>query len=246
MPVVGVRPSSGRCGALGRGAVLLPRSYVVAVQRAGGAGGDAAARPARGGGAGPGPRPARRAASSPAGPTSTRRCTAPRRTPTRRAPPDRATPSRPRSRAARSSATCRVLGICRGMQLHQRGRSAGTLLQHLPDRLGHEEHRPLPGAFVEHEVRLRARLARGARGRRRAAPTSSRTTTRAPDRLGQGLVATGWALDDGTVEALEAAGAALRPGRALAPGGGRGQPGRGCAGRGAAARRAGAGGRVAR
>ncbi len=48
-----------------------------------------------------------------------------------------------------------VLGICRGMQLMAVA-AGGRLYQHLPDALGHEEHRPrLGGPMGEHEVRLR-------------------------------------------------------------------------------------------
>ena len=46
-----------------------------------------------------------------------------------------------------------VLGICRGLQImtvHAKGR----LEQHLPDVLGHDEHRPTPGAFGIHDVSL--------------------------------------------------------------------------------------------
>src|ERR1700710_2282474 len=48
-----------------------------------------------------------------------------------------------------------VLGICRGMQLMNVA-CGGTLLQHLPDLYGHEEHRRVPGSFngADHDVRL--------------------------------------------------------------------------------------------
>ncbi|HEX5016240.1 MAG TPA: gamma-glutamyl-gamma-aminobutyrate hydrolase family protein [Actinomycetes bacterium] len=46
-----------------------------------------------------------------------------------------------------------VLGICRGLQVmtvHARGH----LEQHLPDVVGHHDHRPSPGVFGLHEVSL--------------------------------------------------------------------------------------------
>src|SRR5436305_4929888 len=50
-----------------------------------------------------------------------------------------------------------VLGICRGMQLINVA-FGGTLRQHLPDEVGHEEHRRFPGSFdgADHDVRLKA------------------------------------------------------------------------------------------
>jgi putative glutamine amidotransferase len=45
-----------------------------------------------------------------------------------------------------------VLGICRGMQLLAVAHG-GTLVQHLPDVVGNERHRPSPGVYGQHEVR---------------------------------------------------------------------------------------------
>jgi putative glutamine amidotransferase len=97
-----------------------------------------------------------------------------------------------------------VLGVCRGMQLLNVARG-GTLVQHLPDRVGHDGHRRRAGVFDEHSVTV-------AEGTRTAAALG-RTRLDAPsyhhqavDVLGEGVVATAWA-DDGTVEALEYAGA---------------------------------------
>ena len=48
-----------------------------------------------------------------------------------------------------------VLGICRGMQLINVA-LGGTLTQHLPEHLGHQEHRRVLGSFdgSDHEVEL--------------------------------------------------------------------------------------------
>jgi putative glutamine amidotransferase len=57
-----------------------------------------------------------------------------------------------------------LLGVCRGMQILNVA-AGGSLEQHLPDRLGHEQHRPVPGSWSEHEVRLEpGSLAAGAAG----------------------------------------------------------------------------------
>jgi putative glutamine amidotransferase len=46
-----------------------------------------------------------------------------------------------------------LLGICRGMQILSVV-SGGALEQHLPDVVGHEGHRPEPGIYGSHGVRL--------------------------------------------------------------------------------------------
>jgi putative glutamine amidotransferase len=96
-----------------------------------------------------------------------------------------------------------VLGICRGMQLINVARG-GSLHQHLPNVVGHNEHLPSPGSFGMHDVTITAgtRLA-GIVGRPDqlsvAVPTHHH---QAVDRLGEGVSATAWAAD-GTVEAIE-------------------------------------------
>jgi putative glutamine amidotransferase len=46
-----------------------------------------------------------------------------------------------------------LLGVCRGMQILNVA-LGGSLDQHIPDRLGHEIHRPVPGSWAEHDVRI--------------------------------------------------------------------------------------------
>jgi putative glutamine amidotransferase len=96
-----------------------------------------------------------------------------------------------------------LLGICRGMQLLNVV-CGGSLVQHLPDAVGHEGHCPTPGSFGRHTVHpvpgtaLAALLPEEAL----SVPTYHH---QAVDRLGSGLLASAFAAD-GTVEALEEAG----------------------------------------
>ena len=95
-----------------------------------------------------------------------------------------------------------VLGICRGMQLINVARG-GTLEQHLPDRLGTDEHRRNPGTFAgnEHRVHLAAGSL-AARSVGSEAPVVSSHHHQAVARVGDGLVVTGRSEDD-VPEALE-------------------------------------------
>jgi putative glutamine amidotransferase len=94
-----------------------------------------------------------------------------------------------------------VLGICRGMQILNVA-CGGTLDQHLPDTIGREDHRRTPGVFGEHEVRLEpGSLAARAAGAERIAVKSHHH--QGIDRLGEGLVASGWSQDDEVTEAFE-------------------------------------------
>ena len=96
-----------------------------------------------------------------------------------------------------------VLGICRGMQLLNVA-CGGTLEQHLPDEVGHNDHRHTPGSFADHDVRLEpGSLAERAAGGERLTVKSHHHQGIAE--LGEGLAATGWAVDDDTVEAVELA-----------------------------------------
>ena len=94
-----------------------------------------------------------------------------------------------------------VLGICRGMQLMNVALGGG-IEQHLPDVVGHENHRHTPGAFADHHVRLEpGSLAARVVGREQEAVKSHHH--QGLDGLGEGLVATGWSIEDGVVEAIE-------------------------------------------
>jgi putative glutamine amidotransferase len=97
-----------------------------------------------------------------------------------------------------------LLGICRGMQLLNVALGGG-IVQHLPDVVGHEQHRHTPGAFADHHVRIEpGSLAARVVGREQEAVKSHHH--QGVDGLGEGLVATGWAVEDGVVEAIEAPG----------------------------------------
>jgi putative glutamine amidotransferase len=96
-----------------------------------------------------------------------------------------------------------LLGICRGMQVMNVARG-GTLLQHLPDTLGHEDHRRTPGSFddADHDVRLRE----GSLAARVAGETRHGTKShhhQGVDAVGAGLEITGWAAGDDLPEAIE-------------------------------------------
>jgi putative glutamine amidotransferase len=95
------------------------------------------------------------------------------------------------------------LGICRGMQVMNVA-SGGTLIQHLPDSHGHEDHRRVPGSFdgADHDVRLaEGSLAALAAGERRHATKSHHH--QGVDRIGEGFEVTGWSELDDLPEAIE-------------------------------------------
>jgi putative glutamine amidotransferase len=89
-----------------------------------------------------------------------------------------------------------VLAICRGVEVLNVVRG-GDLVQHLPEVVGHEEHREVVGEFSEHEVSVdpSSRL-----GDVRGAVKSHHH--QGLGRIGDGLREVAWA-EDGIVEALE-------------------------------------------
>jgi putative glutamine amidotransferase len=93
-----------------------------------------------------------------------------------------------------------VLGICRGMQLMNVA-LGGTLIQHLPDVVGHDGHSPTPGTMGEHMITVsESSCLAGIVGAGSAVvPTHHHQGI---GKLGSGLVPTAWA-DDGTIEAFE-------------------------------------------
>jgi putative glutamine amidotransferase len=94
-----------------------------------------------------------------------------------------------------------LLGICRGMQLLNIA-CGGTLVQHVADT---ELHLHTPGEFSDHDVRLDpGSLAARAVGSERVSVRSHHH--QGVDRLGDGLIASGWADPGETIEAIEVSG----------------------------------------
>jgi putative glutamine amidotransferase len=96
-----------------------------------------------------------------------------------------------------------VLGICRGMQLLNVARG-GSLIQDLPERFGHSEHRRVSGSFdgSDHVVRL----APGSLAARAAGEHQHTTLShhhQGVGRVGDGLVVSGWSAVEELPEAIE-------------------------------------------
>jgi len=94
-----------------------------------------------------------------------------------------------------------VLGICRGMELLNVV-AGGTLIQHLPEQVGHHNHLKSVGTFESHAVQVAdgtatARIVGAAPG-----PVRSHHH-QAVDQLGPGVTATAWDADNEVVEAIE-------------------------------------------
>jgi putative glutamine amidotransferase len=98
------------------------------------------------------------------------------------------------------------LGICRGMQVMNVARG-GTLTQHLPEDYGHEDHRRSLGTFdnADHDVRLAAGSLAARVAREEVHGTKSHHH-QGVDRIGDGLEVTGWATVDDLPEAIEVPG----------------------------------------
>jgi putative glutamine amidotransferase len=112
-------------------------------------------------------------------------------------------PDRDRAELALISAALQrdmpVLAVCRGMEVLNVARG-GDLVQHLPDVVGHEDHKHTPGVFGDHEVDLKSG-SRVCRLLGERAPVKSHHH-QGVGRLGEGLVETAWA-EDGTIEGIE-------------------------------------------
>jgi putative glutamine amidotransferase len=89
-----------------------------------------------------------------------------------------------------------VLAICRGLEVLNVARG-GDLQQHLPDVVGHEEHRAVVGTFSEHAVRVDPSSRIGS-----VSGGVKSHHHQGVGRIGAGLREVAWA-EDGTVEALE-------------------------------------------
>ena len=91
------------------------------------------------------------------------------------------------------------LAICRGMHILNVARG-GTLIQHLPDRLGSESHKPDPVKMTTHDVQVSeaSKLGR-VLGAAAQVPAAHH---QAIDRIGSGLLGVAWTPDQ-VVEAVE-------------------------------------------
>ncbi|MDQ3508154.1 MAG: gamma-glutamyl-gamma-aminobutyrate hydrolase family protein [Actinomycetota bacterium] len=93
-----------------------------------------------------------------------------------------------------------TLGVCRGIEVINVA-YGGTLEQHLPDVVGHEKHRKR-GTFVDHDVRI-AENSLAARATGNVLEAVKSCHHQGIKEVGDGLLATGWAKMDDTVEAVE-------------------------------------------
>ncbi len=96
-----------------------------------------------------------------------------------------------------------LLGICRGMQLINVA-LGGTLVQHVPERFGHQEHRRVVGSFdgADHDVALEEGSLAARSAGQVVHPTKSHHH-QGVDELGDGLVVSGSSDYDELPEAIE-------------------------------------------
>jgi putative glutamine amidotransferase len=92
-----------------------------------------------------------------------------------------------------------TLAICRGFQLLNVARG-GDLVQHLPEEVGHDDHKQIPGEFAVHPVEVKEGSRLG--GIVGATPRVTSHHHQALGRVGDGLVEAAWAAD-GTLEGVE-------------------------------------------
>ena len=92
-----------------------------------------------------------------------------------------------------------VLAVCRGSQVLNVA-LGGDLVQHLPEIVGHDEHKHTPGQFADHDVRVSPDSRLGALLGERV-PVKSHHH-QGFGRVGAGLREVAWA-EDGLVEGLE-------------------------------------------
>ena len=92
-----------------------------------------------------------------------------------------------------------VLAVCRGSQVLNVA-LGGDLVQHLPEIVGHDEHRHTPGEFTDHDVRIEPASRLGSLIGGETAVKSHHH--QGFGRLGEGLREVAWAPDD-TIEGLE-------------------------------------------
>jgi putative glutamine amidotransferase len=95
-----------------------------------------------------------------------------------------------------------MLGICRGMQVMNVA-AGGTLIEHVPDVVGHDDHRHTLGAFKDHDVRL-ADESLAARAAGQTVHLVKSHHHQAVDRVAEPFTITGWATQDELPEAMEA------------------------------------------
>lgn len=92
-----------------------------------------------------------------------------------------------------------LLAICRGHQLLN-VTLGGTLIQHVPDLVGHLGHQPSDGAYEQREVHCEpGTLAEAVFGPN---PHVQCSHHQAIDRLGEGLVSTAWSAEESGTPAL--------------------------------------------